>query len=177
MSLLKTIVQVGGQAALGQVAERVGLPKEVTSKAVGMILPALVGGLSRNVGSESGLGSLLGALTKGDHEKYLDEPQSLAASSATEDGNGILGHILGGKDASRAVASTVSSALGIENKTVKQLLPMVAALAMGGLAKQTKSAGLTADAAQHSGGDVLGQITGMLDIGGDKPLLSGIFGQ
>ncbi len=175
MGLAETIASVGGKAAIEQIAKRFGLPEAMAGQAVGMLLPALSNGLSRNASSEGGLGSLLGAIAGGNHERYLEDPASLAESATTSDGNGILGHLLGNKDASRAVAATVSGFLGIESDTVKKMLPVVAAMAMGGLAKQTKKAGLHESSSQ-SGGDILGQLTGMLGVGGASDILGKLLG-
>lgn len=175
MNLAETIAQLGGPA-VEQVAKQFGLPTSVTSQAVGMLLPSLSNGIANNTKKEGGLASFLGALTSGNHAQYIEQPESLAASSTTEDGNNILGHLLGGKDASRAVASTVAGVLGIENDTVKKMLPVVAALAMGGLAKQTKSAGLSEENASGSGpSDILGQLAGMIDVKDAASILGKLF--
>ena len=176
MSLAETIAQLGGRSAVEQVAKQFGLPSSVTSQAVGMLLPSLSAGIAKNTQEEGGLSSLLSALASGNHSEYLEEPETLAATSTTEDGNNILGHVLGGKDASRAVASTVAGVLGIENDTVKKMLPVVAALAMGGLAKQAKSAGLSKESASGGGAsDVLGQLAGMIDVKDAASILGNLF--
>jgi len=175
MGLAETLASEGGRSAIEQVAKKFGLSDAMASQAVGMLLPSLSDGISRNAASADGLGSLLGALTSGNHDRYLDNPQALTEANAVADGNGILGHVLGNKDASRAVAATVSSVLGIENETIKKMLPMVAAMAMGSLAKQTKKAGLPAEANAQSSGDILGQLGGMLSSSGAGDLLGQLF--
>ena len=175
MGLIETIIKAGGPKAIEHIAQKFGLPANIASQAVGMLMPALSGGLQRNVQTPNGLGALLGALTKGQHEQYLDQPANLASDSAIQDGNGILGHILGGKDASRAVATTVASMLGIDANTVKGMLPMVASMAMGGLAKQSKHAGLTPEAAQQNPADMLGQVTKMFGVENAGQLLGKLF--
>ena len=37
----------------------------------------------------------MSALSKGNHQRYIDSPQSLGDQKAVADGNGILGHVLG----------------------------------------------------------------------------------
>ncbi len=132
------VVKFGGDAAVDQVAKKVGLNEQVTKAAVGALLPAIASGIQSNLGKDGGAESLMGALTKGNHSQYLDEPAKLADDSASQDGNGILGHILGNKDVSRMVAASVAQAVGIENETAKKLLPVAAAMAMAGLAKKTQ---------------------------------------
>ncbi len=175
MSLVDTIASIGGQSAIEQVAKQFGLPASVTSQAVGMMLPSLSAGASRNIQSEDGLGALINALSSGGHATYLEEPATLATPEAALDGNAILGHLLGGKDASRGVAATVAGALGIDNAIVKKMLPIVATMAMGALAKQGSSANISDASSKSSTGDLLGQITGMLGSGGASEILGQLF--
>ena len=151
MSLMDTITQFGGQAAVGQVAKQFGIDEKTASSAVGALLPALSSGLSSNMAKEGGTAALVSALTNGDHAKYLNDPSQLA--NATADGNGILGHLLGNKDVSRALAAKVAETVGIENETAKQMLPVVAAMAMSSLSKKTEGA---------SGTDQLTDLLGKL---------------
>jgi hypothetical protein len=65
------------------------------------------------------------------------------------DGNKILGHILGNKDASRALAGQVEAETGISSSILKKMLPIVATMAMGALGKQSQSSN-----------GVLGQLLG-----------------
>jgi hypothetical protein len=104
-------------------------------------------GLQRNMASESGRSGLLSALDRGNHDAYLENPDTLAQPTTTADGNAILGHILGSKDVSRQVAADASKQTGIDTDTLKKMLPLVAALAMGGLSRQAKTGGGAAKAA------------------------------
>ncbi len=47
--------------------------------------------------------------------------------TAVSDGNNILGHILGSKDVSRAVADRASANTGIDSGMLKQMLPCLPA--------------------------------------------------
>ena len=71
----------------------------------------------------------------------MDEPEVIAKDESIEDGNAILGHILGNKDVSRNVAGAASSSTGVDADTLKKMLPMLATVAMGALSKQSKSGG------------------------------------
>ena len=105
MNLLKTILEAQGGGAVSQVASALGLEQKQASTGIEKLLPALTQGLTKNMGSEGGLQALLGALDKGGHDQYLDNPAALSDERAIKDGNGILGHLLGSKDVSRQVAS------------------------------------------------------------------------
>jgi hypothetical protein len=176
MSLAETIKAIGGQAAIKHLAQRFGLDEATTAKAVALLLPAITAGMTRNATQPSGAALLFEALRGGDHARYLSDPSLLLAAATTQDGNGILGHVLGGKDASRAVAATVAGALGIENETAKQMLPMVAALAMAGVAKQMQGEGDAAAAKPESPTDLVGQLGGLLNVANASSILGSLFG-
>ncbi len=178
MSLAETIAKMGGSAAIEQVAQQFGLDNATAAKAVGMLLPAIAGGMQRNSAQEGGAAALLKALSTGNHASYLNDPSSLSSALTSTDGIGILGHVLGSKDVSRAVAATVAGALGIENETVKRMLPVVAAMAMSGLAAQSKAAAPPAAEAQAPAApaDLVGQLGKMLNVSNAGSILGSLFG-
>jgi len=117
---------------------------------------------------------LLGALGKGNHQRYVDDPNTLSEPESLRDGNKILGHLLGSKDASRQVASQVASSTGIGSSIIKKLLPMVATMLMGAMSKGAQSngmldmlAGAISGGGNNSGG-LLGSVLGSLMGGGNK---------
>jgi len=174
MDLLNSILNAKGGAAVSQLASQFGLGEDQAASAIQNLVPALAGGLQRNI-SQGGLENLLGALTKGQHQRYLDDPSTLSSEEVREEGNGILEHILGSKDVSRQVAATASARTGISDSILKQMLPTVAALAMGALSKQTgPQPGSTAAAA--SGAGILGMLTPFLDRDRDGSVADDILG-
>ena len=141
MNILEVIGAAQGGGAVQQLANQFGLKPEQAQSAVGALMPALAAGLQRNMASESGLSSLVNALGQGGHETYVENPSTLANPETVADGNAILGHVLGSKDASREVATQASQRTGIDPSILKRMLPLVAALAMGGLSRQSKTTG------------------------------------
>ena len=144
MNLLDSILTAGGGRSVSELAGQFGLKQDEAKSAVESLLPALAGGLQRNV-SQGGLDNLLDALSKGQHQRYLDDPAALQVDAVREDGNGILGHVLGSKDVSRRVAAQASQRTGISESVLKQMLPVVAALAMGALSKGVSRRGSEPD--------------------------------
>jgi hypothetical protein len=139
MDLLKTMLSAAGSGGLEQLGGQFGLDSGSVEKVLGQVVPALGRGLQKNTRSTGGLDSLLGALKGGQHQRYLDEPAAAVSRAGIEEGNGILGHILGSKDVSRNVAAHASSASGVTPDVIKKMLPMIATMAMGALSKQTNS--------------------------------------
>jgi hypothetical protein len=162
MNILETILSAQNGAAVRQMGQQVGLGEDQTMSALSALVPALAGGFQRNMQSSGGLESLLGALTGGQHSRYMEDPSNLA--SATADGNGILGHILGSKDVSRQVATRAATQTGIDPAIIKQMLPLVAAMMMGTMA-QGRASAAPPTTAPASGG---GQMWIVTPLGGQK---------
>jgi hypothetical protein len=80
------------------------------------------------------------ALSSGKHQAYLENPAMVTDPATTADGNAILGHLFGSKEVSRQVASNAAQKTGVDPSVLKKMLPVVAALAMGGMARQTRTA-------------------------------------
>jgi len=177
MDLLNMLLNAGGGSAIQQLSKNFGLSQDQTTSAISSLLPALGAGLARNASQPGGLDALLGALSSGRHESYLDNPEVLGSSDAIADGNGILGHILGTKEVSRGVAKNASARTGISEDILKKMLPAVAAMAMGVLSKQNAGAAFRAPgAAAASGGGIMGMLSGFLDKNQDGSVLDDVLG-
>ncbi|MCA8899958.1 MAG: DUF937 domain-containing protein [Hyphomonas sp.] len=172
INMFDMLTQASGGGAVKQVSQRTGLPPDMAQAAIKALLPAIAGGVQRNVQQPGGLEALLGALQNGNHHQYLDNPETLAEPSAIQDGNAILGHLLGSKDTSRAVAGQAAQRTGIPPEVLKMVLPMVAAMAMGSLSKQSKKP----DMASILAGAVASQMGGKSGGGGLGGLLGGLLG-
>lgn len=157
MDLLATMVSGGNGRAVSEIAHRLGLSDGDAKKLIGAIAPALGQGIAKNSADPTSLNNLMKALKTGNHERFLDDPAQAVNDSGIAEGNKILGHILGSKDVSRKLASQASEQTGISDSLIKQMLPMVATIAMSALSKQTSEAG---------GTDALGSLLGNLLGGG-----------
>jgi hypothetical protein len=176
MELLNMILNAGGGDAVRRMAENFGLDEKQTSSAVSNLLPALGRGLARNTSQPGGLESLIGALSSGGHTRYLDNPETLRSEKTIEDGNGILGHILGSKDVSRSVARSAAAQTGIGEGVLKKMLPVVAAMAMGALSKQQSGAGPQALGGAPAPGGVMGLLGQFLDSNQDGSMADDVLG-
>lgn len=164
MNLMDMIMSAAGGQAPQQIGQQFGLDAQQSQSAIQALLPAISSGLKQNTSSPQGLAGLLGALQNGQHSQYLDNPAQLNAPAAVAEGNGILGHLFGSKEVSRAVAGRASEQSGVSSDILKKMLPMVAMMAMGGLGKQTTGA-------QAQGGGMqamLGQMAMQQLMGGGQ---------
>jgi len=164
MNLLEMLMSAGGNAAVGQLGSRFGLDENQTMAALQQLVPALGGGLQRNIAAEGGLDGLLGALSGGNHSQYIDNPELLGNDETTAEGNGILGHLLGSKQASREVAAQASEQTGIGADILKQMLPVVAGGFLGGQGAPAQPEGL------------LGMLTPLLDSNRDGSVADDMLG-
>jgi len=163
------IMSAAGGQAPQQMGQQFGLDAGQSQGAIAALLPAISSALKNNTSSPQGLAGLMGALQKGNHDQYIDNPAQLGQSGAVTEGNAILGHLFGSKEVSREVASRASAKSGVDSSILKKMLPMVAMMAMGSLGKQTRGGGglqsaLTGMAMQQlmGGGAEAGGLSGIL---------------
>lgn len=139
---------------LEALGSRFGISQQQTQMALEALAPALSIGMKRNVSSPMGAGALIEALASGRHRQFADQPGVATSDIGLEEGNKILGHVLGTKDVSRAVAAQASQSTGIGSSILKQMLPMIASMVMGAMFK-----GATGE---NGTGGILEKIMGQL---------------
>jgi hypothetical protein len=133
MNLLERLLEIEDGGIVREIARVFGLRNEVALEAVSRLVPALSRGLDRNTSDPRGLEELAKALAEGGHSRYVEHPEILGDEDSIEDGNAILGHILGSRDVSRNVAGYASEETVASSDTLKKILPMVASASMGTL--------------------------------------------
>jgi hypothetical protein len=177
MNIMNAILGAQDGQTVGALSQQFGLSQDQTVSALGALLPALAGGLQRNVSNQGGLDQLMSALSNGQHGQYLDNVGMLGSAESVTDGNAILGHILGSRDVSRAVANNAASATGIGPDVLKKMLPVVATLAMGALAKQTASQQLQpGQLGRAQMTDNIGSLASFLDVNHDGSIADDVMG-
>ena len=148
MPLYDMMMNAQNGEALRAMARQFGLNEAQMDQAMAALMPAFSTGLKRNVSNPMDMSNFLSALAGGNHAQYFDNMQNAFSPQGMQEGNGILGHIFGSKEVSRAVAAQAEAATGIGQEIYKQMLPVLATAIMGGLFKQ--STGQTASHAQSS---------------------------
>jgi hypothetical protein len=156
LPLIDMMMKAGGGEAMQTMARQFGLSQQQAMSAVEALMPAFSVGLKRNAADPMGMGAFMQALGTGNHANYFDNVSKAFDPAGIKDGNGILGHLFGSKEVSRAVAQQAAAATGIGSEILKQMLPALASMIMGGLAKQTM--GQMQAAAGMGGGNVFGDV-------------------
>ncbi len=151
MELIDIVRQAQGGSAITNMARAFNIGPGQAEAALKAVMPELARGIERNTLSRGGVADLIAAL--GDRRKLenLNNPAMFGNANVQADGNAILGHILGTKDASRGVAQRAALSSGVGEGLIKMLLPYIAQMLMGALANKTQG-GL---------GDILSKIPGM----------------
>jgi len=151
--LLDLINRFGGEDAVAAMAARVGLSPEQTQSAMAALMPAVAGGMAKQVETQ-GPAALDGAAAPA---TKLASGGAIASDAAVEHGTGILGSLFGSSQVTDAVARHAAAATGLDVSKLTALLPMVATLAAGALGHAGGQG--TTEAGGGMGG-MLGQITG-----------------
>jgi hypothetical protein len=168
MQITDLLAQTGG---LSSMARELGVSEQQVATGAAALLPAILGGFKKQAqaqpGGFGGLGDLLGQLGGGG---LLDD---LLSPRPTEVGRGnvVLGEIFGSKDVSRTVAQSASAQTGLDPALLRKMLPMLAMLVTGFMAKRAGGA----DAPSSAGTGGLGGLGGLLGglLGGQSAGASG----
>ena len=157
-TLFDTLANAQNGHGIEMLARQFNLSQQQAQLAVEALLPAFSQGLKRNTSDPYGLGSFLTAMASGQHAKYFEDASKAFAPQGVEEGNGILGHLFGSKELSRAVASQAAQATGIGQQVLQQMLPVIASMVMGGLFKQSTGQMQAAGGFPGGGGNPLQEI-------------------
>ncbi|HEX7079713.1 MAG TPA: DUF937 domain-containing protein [Gammaproteobacteria bacterium] len=133
MQITDVLAQMGG---LQSIARELGITEEQAARGTSALAPAVLGGFKKQAQSQpsglEGLGGILGRLGGGE---LLDDVLAPKSTNVNR-GNNVLGQIFGSKDVSRAVAQNASSQTGLSPDLLKRMLPMIAMMVAGYMAKQ-----------------------------------------
>jgi hypothetical protein len=161
MQITDILAQTGG---LQSVARELGVSESQTASGAEALVPAILGGFKKQAQSQpgglEGLGGLLGQLGGGG---LLDDVLSAQPTDVSR-GDDVLGQIFGSKDVSRAVAQNASSQSGLDSGLLKKMLPLLAMLVAGYMAKQ--QGGAAAQQPAPGGGGLGGLLGGLLGAQG-----------
>ncbi len=179
---------------LQNLSQSIGADDQTTQRAMMAALPIILGAMNRNADDPQGAQSLAGALERDHDGSLLDHLSGFLTGGGTApgvnpkavDGQGILGHILGGQRGQ--VEQGVAKATGLDSGQVTKLLVTLAPLVMAYLGRQKRQRNLdagglsdllrqeTTQAGRAAPSDLLGTIGGFLDRDGDGSPLNDVLG-
>ena len=198
-----------GKTIVSGVAGQTGQDETKTSGLLTMALPVLMKAMERNASTPEGAEGLMGAITGKHNGSILDNLGGLFggedSEQVTQDGDKILGHVLGNKRA--GIEHVLGQKAGMDSGSVASILKVAAPILMGVVGKQAKQnnvsssndltgllgsllGGNSAQAEQNflekmldadGDGSIIDDVAGMV-LGGNKKkgglgsLLGGLFG-
>lgn len=168
-TLFDTLANAQNGQGLDLLARQFNLNRQQTELAVEALLPAFSQGLKRNAADPYGIGAFMTALASGQHGQYFDQAQNAFSPAGVQSGNDMLGQLFGSKDVSRAVAQQAAQATGIGQEILKQMLPVIASMIMGGMFKQSTNQFQGAQAGGFGGNNPLGEIIEQMMRQGGMP--------
>lgn len=183
-----------GQNVINNVSSQLGMSKTETSSAIGVAVPAILAGLTKNSQSPQGAESLNKALESKHDGALLNNLGDILKSQSSavqKDGNGILDHIFG--DNKGAIEKGIAAKSGLSMDKIGPLLSTLAPIVMAFVGQQKKQSNTSAGGLgdllgnllgstgstkgkKSSGGGLMGMVTGMLDKNKDGNVLDDLLG-
>ena len=173
MNITDLLFGKSNKDAISEFANNFGVDDSQAKDAISSLAKSLSVGLGQNTQDIKGLDSLMDALEKGKHSRYIDEPSILGRKETIEDGNDILGHIFGNKDVSRHVANKASKETGLGRSLLKKMLPVVATMVMASLGKKMLAGSKKTAPSRQAG---TGFLTKILDADKDGSMVDNVLG-
>jgi hypothetical protein len=166
MEMTDILARMGG---LKSMASELGVSEGEAREGAEALLPAILGGFKKQAQGQpagiEGLGGLLGQLGGG---SLLDQVLGTQPTNVSH-GNEVLGQIFGSREVSRTVAQSAAARSGLDPSLLKQMLPMLAMMVAGFMAKQ----GAGAAPSQPDGGGLGGILGGLIGVRSDAGQGSG----
>jgi hypothetical protein len=178
-----------GKTIISGVSGQANQPQNKTQDVLTMALPVLMAAMKRNAATPQGAEGLIGALNNQQHDgSILDNLEGLFSGGVDEnvinDGNKILGHVLGSKQ--QHIEQALGAKSGMDANSVAQIMKIAAPLLMGLLGKQSKEQNVNSPSGIES---LLGSLLGgnspqqeqsflesMLDADGDGSVIDDVAG-
>lgn len=159
MQITDLLAQMGG---LQSIAKELGVSESDVARGAAALAPAILGGFKKQAQAQpsglEGLGGLLGKLGGGGLLDDVLAPQPTNVGR----GNDVLGQIFGSRDVSRTVAQNAAATNGLSPDLLKKMLPILAMLVAGYMAKQKGDSAASGGPGTESGGGLGGLLGGLL---------------
>ena len=185
MSLLDMVQQRLGGQAVDQISRRIGADPGTTGNAIDAALPLLLSALARNATARGEAESIDTAITQDHDGSILDDVPGFLNQAESGPGDGILRHVLGGRQ--QTVQTGLGQATGLDPQKAGQLLAMLAPLVMGALGRAKRERGLDTnslsnllrgeqDQLQETAPGVMGTLSRFLDRNNDGSVVDDVGG-
>lgn len=153
MNLFEMMQSAQNGQAMQNLARQYGLSLQQTQAALDALLPAFSMGLQRQTQNPYAFGNLAQMMTATPFGQMYDSDGDGIPDRAMPLGQDVMSQLFGSKEVANAIAAQAAATSGVGQAILKQMLPVIAAMVMGGLFKSVNSQGL---------GGILGQFAEMM---------------
>lgn len=130
-------------------------------------MPALSTAFLNKTSEPLAFGSIIGSLGEGQHLAAFTDPNAAQSDATAQKGADALGHLFGSPQVSEEIVRHASSVAGLSPDLLRQMLPVVASMVMGGIMKSLQNQGW---------GGVFSQLANAAGQGGLGALLGNLLG-
>ena len=152
---------------MSAVGRQFGLDEEQTRATLEALVPVVAAGMRRTAQSPEGLQEIVRSVLTGGYGGTLDDDQAVRFDRAKPAGDELLGQIFGNKEVSREMAQQLSETSGVGAAILKKLLPIVATIVLGALAKKMGGGAMAGERSPEVGpgeggglGDIIRDVLG-----------------
>lgn len=162
MNLFEMMQSAQNGQAMQNLARQYGLSQQQTQAAIDALLPAFSMGLQRQTQNPYAFGNLAQMMTATPFGQMYDSDGDGIPDTAKPLGTDVMSQLFGSKEVTNAIAAQAAATSGVGQAILKQMLPVIAAMLMGGLFKSVNNQGL---------GGILGQFAEMMrgQLPGQQP--------
>lgn len=137
-NLAEILAQAQKQQGFDQMAAQFGMGAQQMKTAMDALLPAFSLGLNRATQSPMDMAQLFSLFASGANYAQMFEQPMAAGQAMMTAGQQALGRIFG-PELSQAIAQQTAVATGFQQEAMKQVMPVMASMLMGGLMKGAMS--------------------------------------
>lgn len=154
-NLADILAQAQRNQGFDAVARQFGMAPDQIKTAMDALLPAFSLGLNRATQSPADMANLFGLFTSGPNYAQMFENPLASAPALMAAGQQALTRIFGSADLTQAIAQQTAAVTGMGQEAMKQVMPLMASMIMGGLLKGAMSG-------QNPLGDLITQTIGRI---------------
>ena len=162
--------------SLSRISRQIGADEMKTSEGLAVSLPVLLEALNRNAERPGGAAALHEALARDHDGSIFNDLGGFLNDPSRADGDGILGHVLGGQRAD--IENRLAGKTGLDKSSIARLLQIAAPLLLGVLGRKQRQEGFDAgnlsawlggqhQMAARSEPGLIGMVTNWLDRNDD----------
>jgi len=137
VKLFDTIRSAGGGRFIAALAAKAGIAPDEAEEAMRALLPEIGHAIRRTEESGSGAAMVSAAMHDERYARYLEQPDALSEPAAVADGEHVLEDVLDDDERGQLIRR-VAAAIGPNEEEVRDMLPLVATLAMAALGQRLR---------------------------------------